>query len=49
MISIIGFKILKIFDNVQPKGFVLSENGRFKILKIFDNVQLLQQFLKILY
>ena len=37
--KVIGFKILKIFDNVQHevKGTITDES--FKILKIFDNVQ----------
>ena len=35
----IGFKILKIFDNVQPHVMNLEELYSFKILKIFDNVQ----------
>ena len=35
----IGFKILKIFDNVQLDLDFTSILIRFKILKIFDNVQ----------
>ena len=36
----IGFKILKIFDNVQLSTSFLINLSSFKILKIFDNVQL---------
>ena len=36
----IGFKILKIFENVQLHGLWLEKAMRFKILKIFENVQL---------
>ena len=35
----IGFKILKIFDNVQPPCSEEQLMKCFKILKIFDNVQ----------
>ena len=34
-----GFKILKIFENVQPRLVVQIVSLCFKILKIFENVQ----------
>ena len=40
MIVLIGFKILKIFDNVQQIFRADLRGFCFKILKIFDNVQL---------
>ena len=38
----IGFKILKIFDNVQQINNNNGIDNGFKILKIFDNVQHIQ-------